>query len=435
MEGVAAPNADLEPASAVTRMRSVPDFDSLNSHHPGQRLPDRILPPDESFVQLSPSSSTEHTDRRELELSDILDVPPIQSLLNDFHAIAHIPMAVIDISGRVLAGVGWQEICADFHRVHPETCKNCIESDTQLSAGVPPGEYKLYRCKNNMWDFATPLVVDGLHIGNIFTGQFFFDDEPLDYAVFREQARRYNFDEQRYLDALDKVPRLSRETVNRGMSFLIKLAQMVSSMGFSNLTLTKALAERKRSQAALIRSEKLASAGRMAATVAHEINNPLEAVMNCVYIVANSPELAPELKEHLETAERELHRVAHITQQTLGFYRENTKPAAVDIRTLVDEVVGLYRPKLRQKKIELRIKQDGQCTVLCVAGEIRQVVSNLLVNAIDASEPSGTVNIRIQGCPVKSRTESIGCRDRVSRCRNQMLEVPVEWAFSRKALG
>ncbi len=130
-------------------------------------MPDRILPPDQRFVQLRSSSPSEEADRRELELSDILDVPPIQSLMNDFHAIANLPMAVIDISGRVLAGVGWQEICTEFHRVHPETCKNCIESDTKLSAGVSPGEYKLYRCKNNMWDFATPLVVDGQHIGNI----------------------------------------------------------------------------------------------------------------------------------------------------------------------------------------------------------------------------------------------------------------------------
>ena len=224
----------------MTSMRSIPDFDSLNRHHLGDRMPDRILPPDLRFVQLCSSSPGEQIDRRELELSDILDVPPIQSLMNDFHAIVNIPMAVIDISGKVLAGVGWQEICTEFHRVHPDACKNCIESDTQLSAGVPPSEYKLYRCKNNMWDCATPLVVDGLHLGNIFTGQFFFDDEPLDCDFFREQARRYGFNEQQYLDALNNVPRLSRETVHRGMSFLMKLAQMVSSMGYSNLTLTLA---------------------------------------------------------------------------------------------------------------------------------------------------------------------------------------------------
>ncbi len=237
-------------------MRSVPDFDSLNRHLLGHRVPDRILPSDRRFVQLS-SSDAEQTPRRELQLSEILDVPPIQSLMNDFHAIVNIPMAVIDISGKVLVGVGWQEICTEFHRVHPEACKNCIESDTQSSAGVPVGEYKLYRCKNNMWDVATPLVVDGQHVGNIFTGQFFFDDEPLDYDFFREQARRYGFNEQQYLDALNNVPRLSRETVHRGMSFLMKLAQIVSGMGYANLKLSEALAERKLSEEALSKNEKL----------------------------------------------------------------------------------------------------------------------------------------------------------------------------------
>ena len=80
--------------------------------------------------------------------------------------------------------------------------------------------------------------------------------------------------------------------------------------------------EKKAAEAALLRSEKLASVGRMAATVAHEINNPLEMVTNCIYLAASSPNLPPEVKEHLATAERELHRVAHIAKRTLGFYRE-----------------------------------------------------------------------------------------------------------------
>ena len=145
-----------------------------------------------------------------LDLADIIDAPAIQSLMDHFYELAHIPMAIIDLEGRVLVGAGWQDVCTKFHRVHPETCKHCIESDTQLSAGVAPGEFKLYKCKNNMWDVATPIMVGGRHVGNLFTGQFFFDDEPVDYELFRSQARRYGFDEQPYLAALEAVPRLSR---------------------------------------------------------------------------------------------------------------------------------------------------------------------------------------------------------------------------------
>ena len=91
-----------------------------------------------------------------LELAEIIDVQAIQSLMDDFYKLTHIPIGLNDLKGNVLVGVGWQDICTKFHRVHPETCKHCIESDTKLSAGVPPGEFKLYKCKNNMWDIATP---------------------------------------------------------------------------------------------------------------------------------------------------------------------------------------------------------------------------------------------------------------------------------------
>jgi signal transduction histidine kinase len=134
----------------------------------------------------------------------------------------------------------------------------------------------------------------------------------------------------------------------------------------------------------------------MAATVAHEINNPLEAVANCIYIAATNPKLPPEVKEQLEIADRELKQLSDLTRRTLGFYRENAKPSMVDIRTLVGEVLGLYGSKFKSKDIRLSVKHDDCCAqVLAVAGEIRQVISNLLVNAVDASNLKGSVNIRV----------------------------------------
>jgi signal transduction histidine kinase len=438
--------------------------------------------------------AVEQADFGSLELAEIVDVKLLQSLIDDFYDFANVPMGIVDMKGKMLVGVGGQDICRTFHRVHPETCKNCIESDTRLTAGVAPGEFKLYKCKNNMWDVATPLIVCNQHVGNIISGQFVFDDEPPDVEFFRTQAQRYGFNEEQYLAALESVPRLSREHVNTCMTFLTKLAHMISQNGYNSLVAVSSqqslahlasfpelnpnpifetdlegritylnpsaskqfpnlgemgaghtlltgwssilaslkqgaersmvreveadgsvfhqeihyLQERatirsyfvditahKRAEQALIRSEKLASVGRMAATVAHEINNPLEAVTNCIYIAATNPKLPPEVKEHLETANRELKQISDITKRTLGFYRENAKPSTVDIRTLVGEVVELYSSKFRSKDIRLSVEHDGRCAlVVAVAGEIRQVISNLLVNAVDASNLKGVVKIR-----------------------------------------
>ena len=183
-------------------------------------------------------------DLGKLELADIIDAQAVQVIMDDFHVFARIPMAIIDLKGRVLVKVGWQDICTQFHRVNPETCKFCIESDTLLSAGVPPGEFKVYKCKNNMWDVATPILMGGKHVGNLFTGQFFFEGELPDRDLFRAQARQYGFDETEYLAALDRVPKLSRETLAKGMEYFKKLADMLSKLGYSNVKLARLLAER-----------------------------------------------------------------------------------------------------------------------------------------------------------------------------------------------
>ena len=180
-----------------------------------------------------------------VDLAEILDIGAIQALMDDFYALARIPMSLIDLQGKVLVGVGWQDVCTQFHRVHSETCRYCLESDTVLTREVPAGECRLYRCKNHMWDMATPLLIGERRVGHIFSGQFFFEDEPIDYERFRTQARRYGFDETQYLAAIDRAPRLSRAAVETGMAFLMKFGRMVSQLGYNHQYLTRTLTERE----------------------------------------------------------------------------------------------------------------------------------------------------------------------------------------------
>jgi PAS domain S-box-containing protein len=161
------------------------------------------------------------------------------------------------------------------------------------------------------------------------------------------------------------------------------------------------VSDRKRTEAALVRSEKLASVGRMAATMAHEINNPLESVTNALYLISCDDSLQPETRANVDLAERELIRVAHMTRQTLGFYREGTAAAAVNLSELVDELVGLYSRKLASKSITLERTYRGPCIVNGIPGELRQVVSNLMANSIDAVALQSTIRIHISDIHVK----------------------------------
>jgi ligand-binding sensor protein len=178
-----------------------------------------------------------------VDLAEIIDVQAIQFLMDDFYNLVHMPIGLNDLKGKVLAGAGWQDICTKFHWVHPEACKHCIGSGTKLSEDVLQGETKLYKCKNNMWDITAPIMVDNLHVGDIFSGQFFFNDDILDYEHFRSLARKYGFDEEKYIRAFEKVPRLSRAAVETGMSFFLKFANLISQLSYSNIKLAKSLAE------------------------------------------------------------------------------------------------------------------------------------------------------------------------------------------------
>lgn len=179
-----------------------------------------------------------------LELCNIIDIQEIQLLLKDLYEFTNFPARIVDLKGEMLTGTGQQEICTRFHRAHPGSCKNCTETQSHISRDIAMGEFELYKCKNNLWEVATPIVIGGKHMGILFSGQFFFDDEPQDLELFRLQAKQYGFSEEEYMAAFEKVPRLSRRIVERGMAFLVKFAQVISQLSYSNIKLARTLSER-----------------------------------------------------------------------------------------------------------------------------------------------------------------------------------------------
>jgi PAS domain S-box-containing protein len=151
----------------------------------------------------------------------------------------------------------------------------------------------------------------------------------------------------------------------------------------------------KQSEQALLRSEKLASVGRMAAAIAHEINNPLGAVTNLLYLAKDAKELPESSREYLEMADAELRRIAHIARQSLGFYRESSAPAPISANEVLESAVDLLKSKIAAKHAVIQKRWDTEVTITAVAGELRQVFSNLLANSLDAIDGGGTIQLRI----------------------------------------
>jgi len=154
------------------------------------------------------------------------------------------------------------------------------------------------------------------------------------------------------------------------------------------------ISQRKKIEQVLIQSEKLAATGRMAATIAHEINNPLESVMNLVFLARICGSIN-EARGYLLTAEKELERVAHIVRQTLGYYRETAAPVQVDLRGLIEDVLTVYQTKLNGYKIAVDCRFDNHRPIVVNKGELVQVLSNVIANSIDAMAQGGVLQVQI----------------------------------------
>ena len=208
-----------------------------------------------SLAENSESIAGRRDHSPEIELDTIINVEEIRSIMDNFNKLTNMVTAIVDVNGKVIEATGWQDICVKFHRAHPQALAACTESDLYLAKNLKPGEYVGYKCKSGLWDVVTPLYVANKHLGNIYTGQFFYDDEQIDEEFFIKQAETYGFDKTSYLAALRRVPKYSRETVDHLMGFLVKLTTYISKIGFANMQLEREIRERKRAEEALRESE------------------------------------------------------------------------------------------------------------------------------------------------------------------------------------
>ena len=182
------------------------------------------------------------------DLKSIINVEEIQQIMDEFYHLTHMVTAILDLDGNIFESTGWQDICTKFHRVHPITARNCTQSDLFLAQKLKPGQYADYKCKNGLWDVVTPLYIGGRHLGNIYTGQFFYDDDVVDEEFFIKQATLYGFDKEPYMDAYRRIPRYSRKTIKHLMGFLVKFTTYISRTSLLNLQLEKEMRHRDKAE-------------------------------------------------------------------------------------------------------------------------------------------------------------------------------------------
>jgi len=180
---------------------------------------------------------TESSSGEKLSLAQLVDLPRLTALLQALHRHEQkYSLALMDRDNQMLAAVGFQQICADFHRQHPHTEEKCVESNRLINERLFDGPYTMYKCPNGIIDIAFPIVIDEQYVGTFWIGQV-LTEEP-DLAFFEEQAATCGFDREAYLAALEKVPMVPHGEIERAIAFYQDLVDFIVDLGLKNQRLT-----------------------------------------------------------------------------------------------------------------------------------------------------------------------------------------------------
>ena len=177
---------------------------------------------------------------------DLVNIEELQNMMDIVYELTGFPIGIIDIDNTILVATGWQDMCTKFHRCHPESQKQCHESDRFIEQNLRDGTPVEYKCKNGLWDIAQPVIIEGIHVATIFLGQFLYENERPDLDFFIAQAEKYGFDKEDYIAALHRLPVFSRDTVKKLISFYVHLAHILSQQGLATMRQLREIESRKR---------------------------------------------------------------------------------------------------------------------------------------------------------------------------------------------
>jgi len=360
----------------------------------------------------------------EQDLANIIDVASLQATMNHLYEVTNMGFALKDLKGNVLINTGWQDICTKFHRINPHSLEKCIESDLEFSGSLKKGEIRIYTCKNNMQEVVTPLYIGDKHVGNVFFGQFFFENQKINRNLFAAQAEIYGFNKKEYLAALERVPRFSREKIERLMVFYARLTEIISKLSHSNLKLAKSLYNQKELQAKLEEkaveveeyasqmerlaeerarqlkdAERLSAIGATAGMVGHDIRNPLQAITSELYLEKLEVESLPDgeakqsLLESIHSIEENILYMDKIVADLQDFARPLTpKKEKVQIKKAISDALAMVSVP-DNIKVNVNAKEPTKLTVDPTM--IKRILVNLIQNGVQAMPNGGELTINV----------------------------------------
>ncbi len=345
--------------------------------------------------------------------TDLINPEELNSIFESFSKTTGFTVGLIDnITLQPISKIGWRDICVKFHRNNPEACKVCIQSNKTLFSDLKKtGDMNIVKCGHGLYDGATPIIIEGRHLANLATGQLLM--EQPDMEKFRQQAKKYGFDEEEYIKALEKVPVIKKEKMSEVMKFLANLATYIAETGLNKLKseianeklraqnkeFTELNKKLKKSQSKAKKIYRQKSA--FLANMSHEIRTPMNGILGFVNLL-NRNKLTKEKREkyiniinsngkHLMSIISDIIDISKIEAKRLTLKKKN-----YEINSILDELYTQFSLEIAKKEncniklIKTIPEEFPQNYMMTNDVRLKQIFTNLITNAIKFTK-KGTI--------------------------------------------
>jgi signal transduction histidine kinase len=316
---------------------------------------------------------------KSIAFTEIVDVNLLQQMANYLYKATKIPIGILDTkSNEFVVKTGWQDICLNFHRAHPDSCARCNESDNFIKKYLKTQKHIEYKCKNGMWDSALPLIINNQHIATIFMGQYFYDDEQIDYPFFEKQAAHFGYNKEKYFEALRKVPVFSREWVDNIMNYYNQQIKVIAYLGHLKLEAEE--------------SNRLKSA--FLANISHELRTPLNGIIGFCDLLISGKYSKEDVGYYANIINTNGNLLLELVNNIIDISLIESgllkfKKSVFNLEKFINEIHDFFQFHISEKNLNFNSSYTNNCknvTLYEDESKLKQVVYNLISNAIKYTE-------------------------------------------------